>query len=174
MEDGADAQEEAPEDGPQLRDQVELHHFTQVGVVAGSMGLELEKKEKVRKCKLAPRFNQATFCMCFANPSTDVPVCLEILRLHTTKKGRAAALGCVGAAGRPRSSQQGVKQMCREAIVVFTDVCFCYILLHLGAISLNYKIAFRQINTICSTKICFNNFPKIHSRPCTREWCQPL
>lgn len=50
MEDGADAQEEAPEDGPQLWDQVKLHHFTQVGVVAGSMGLELE----VRKCKLAP------------------------------------------------------------------------------------------------------------------------
>lgn len=43
MEDGADAQEEAPEDGSQLRDQVELHHFTQVGVVAGSMGLELER-----------------------------------------------------------------------------------------------------------------------------------
>lgn len=41
VEDGADAQEEAPEDGPQLRDQVKLHHFTQVGVVAGSMGLEL-------------------------------------------------------------------------------------------------------------------------------------
>lgn len=48
MEDGADAQEEAPEDGPQLGDQVELHHLTQVGVVAGSMGLELEK-EKVRQ-----------------------------------------------------------------------------------------------------------------------------
>lgn len=44
MEDGADAQEEAPEDGPQLGDQVKLHHFTQVGVVAGGMGLELEKK----------------------------------------------------------------------------------------------------------------------------------
>lgn len=46
VEDGADAQEEAPEDGPQLGDQVKLHHFTQVGVVAGGMGLELEKKGK--------------------------------------------------------------------------------------------------------------------------------
>lgn len=46
MEDGADAQEKAPEDGPQLRDQVKLHHFTQVGVVAGSVGLELEKKDR--------------------------------------------------------------------------------------------------------------------------------
>lgn len=43
MEDGADTQEEASEDGSQLRDQVELHHFTQVGVVAGSMGLELKR-----------------------------------------------------------------------------------------------------------------------------------
>lgn len=43
MEDGADAQEEAPEDGPQLRDQVKLHHLTQVGVVAGSVRLELEQ-----------------------------------------------------------------------------------------------------------------------------------
>lgn len=46
VEDGADAQEEAPEDGPQLGDQVKLHHFTQVGVVAGGMGLKLEKKRK--------------------------------------------------------------------------------------------------------------------------------
>ena len=46
VEDGADAQEEAPEDGPQFRDQVELHHFTQLGVVAGSMGLELEIKNE--------------------------------------------------------------------------------------------------------------------------------
>lgn len=43
LEDGADAQEEASEDGPQLRDQVELHHLTQVGVVAGGVGLELEE-----------------------------------------------------------------------------------------------------------------------------------
>lgn len=43
VEDGADAQEEAPEDGPQLRDQVKLHHLTQVGVVAGSVRLELEQ-----------------------------------------------------------------------------------------------------------------------------------
>lgn len=46
VEDGADAQEETPEDGPQLGDQVKLHHFTQVGVVAGGMGLKLEKKRK--------------------------------------------------------------------------------------------------------------------------------
>lgn len=44
LEDGADAQEEAPEDGPQLRDQIELHHFTQVGVVTGSMGPELQDR----------------------------------------------------------------------------------------------------------------------------------
>lgn len=43
VEDGADAQEEAPEDGPQLWDQVKLHHLTQVGVVAGSVRLELEQ-----------------------------------------------------------------------------------------------------------------------------------
>jgi len=42
VEDGADAQEEAAEDGPQLWDQIELHHLTQVGVVAGGVGLELE------------------------------------------------------------------------------------------------------------------------------------
>lgn len=47
VEDWADSQEEAPEDGPQLRDQVELHHFTQVGVVAGSMGLELKKRRNM-------------------------------------------------------------------------------------------------------------------------------
>lgn len=41
VEDRADAQEEAPEDGSQLWDQVKLHHFTQVGVVARCMGLEL-------------------------------------------------------------------------------------------------------------------------------------
>lgn len=51
MEDGADAQEETPEDGPQLRDQVKLHHFTQMGVVARGMGLELEEKERVRTWK---------------------------------------------------------------------------------------------------------------------------
>lgn len=51
VEDRADAQEEAPENGPQLGDQVKLHHFTQLGVVAGRMGLELEKKEKMEKCK---------------------------------------------------------------------------------------------------------------------------
>ncbi len=49
VEDGADAQEEAPEDSPQLGDQVKLHHFTQVGVVAGSVGLELKKKTKQRR-----------------------------------------------------------------------------------------------------------------------------
>lgn len=43
VEDGANAQEEAPEDGPQLRDQVKLHHLTQVGVVAGRVRLELEQ-----------------------------------------------------------------------------------------------------------------------------------
>lgn len=41
VEDEADAQEEAPEDCSQLGDQVKLHHFTQLGVVAGGMGLEL-------------------------------------------------------------------------------------------------------------------------------------
>lgn len=46
VEDGADAQEEAPEDGPQLRDQVKLHHLTQVGVIAGSVRLELEQTEE--------------------------------------------------------------------------------------------------------------------------------
>lgn len=47
VEDGADAQEEAPEDGPQLRDQVKLHHFAQVGVVAGSVRLKLEQKRRI-------------------------------------------------------------------------------------------------------------------------------
>lgn len=56
MEDGTDAQEEAPEDGPQLGDQVILHHFTELGVVAGSMGLELEKREK-----LEPPFSQVKY-----------------------------------------------------------------------------------------------------------------
>lgn len=41
LEDCANTQEEASEDGPQLRDQIKLHHFTQVGVVTGSMGLKL-------------------------------------------------------------------------------------------------------------------------------------
>lgn len=49
VEDRADTQEEAPEHGPQLGDQVELHHFTQVVVVAGGMGLELEKRRN--KCE---------------------------------------------------------------------------------------------------------------------------
>lgn len=53
MEDRADAQEEAPENGPQLGDQVKLHHFTQVGVVAGGMGLELEKEERVEKMQMS-------------------------------------------------------------------------------------------------------------------------
>lgn len=53
VEDRADAQEEAPEDGPQLRDKVKLHHFTQVGVVAGGMGFELEKRQTVKKLKWA-------------------------------------------------------------------------------------------------------------------------
>lgn len=44
VEDGADAQEEAPEDGSQLGDQVELHHLTQVVVVARSVGLKLQEK----------------------------------------------------------------------------------------------------------------------------------
>lgn len=43
VEDRADSQEEAPEDGPQLRDQVKLHHFTQVVVITGGMGLKLER-----------------------------------------------------------------------------------------------------------------------------------
>lgn len=47
MEDGTDAQEETPEDGPQLGDQVILHHFTELRVVAGSVGLELERREKL-------------------------------------------------------------------------------------------------------------------------------
>lgn len=65
--------------------------------------------------------------------------------------------GSVGAAGRPQSSQQGVNLMCREAIFISTDV----ILLHSGAITRSYEIAFRQkkkTTTICSTKVCFNNF----------------
>lgn len=45
VEDQADAHEETSEDGSQLWDQVKLHHFTQVGVVAGCMGLELEQKK---------------------------------------------------------------------------------------------------------------------------------
>lgn len=45
VEDGTYAQEETPEDGPQLGDQVKLHHFTELGVVAGSVGLELKKQE---------------------------------------------------------------------------------------------------------------------------------
>lgn len=53
VEDRADAQEEAPEDGPQLRDKVKLHHFTEVGVVAGGMGFELEKSQTVKKLKWA-------------------------------------------------------------------------------------------------------------------------
>lgn len=38
VEDGTYAQEETPQDGPQLGDQVKLHHFTQLGVEAGSVG----------------------------------------------------------------------------------------------------------------------------------------
>lgn len=57
MEDGADAQEETPEDGSQLRDQVKLHHFTQVGVIAGCMRLKLEKRVETRKCELALGYN---------------------------------------------------------------------------------------------------------------------
>lgn len=49
MEDGADAQEEASEYGPQLRDQVELHHLTKVGVVAGGVWLELRGENKSEK-----------------------------------------------------------------------------------------------------------------------------
>ncbi|MEQ2214364.1 hypothetical protein XENOCAPTIV_002923, partial [Xenoophorus captivus] len=45
LEDGSDAQEEAPENGPQLRDQIKLHHFTQLGVVTGSMGLKLQRRK---------------------------------------------------------------------------------------------------------------------------------
>lgn len=33
MEDAANAQKEASEHSPQLWDQVELHHFTQMGVI---------------------------------------------------------------------------------------------------------------------------------------------
>lgn len=56
VEDGTDAQEKTPEDGPQLGDQVILHHFTELGVVAGSMGLELDNREK-----LAPPFSQVKY-----------------------------------------------------------------------------------------------------------------
>lgn len=58
----------------------------------------------------------------------------EILRIYNTEKGRAVAPGCVGAAGRPQSSQRGVKLMHREAIFVFTDV----FLLHFAAFKGNF------------------------------------
>lgn len=40
-EDGTDAQEETPEDGPQFRDQIKLHHFAKLRVVAGGVRLKL-------------------------------------------------------------------------------------------------------------------------------------
>lgn len=46
VEDRADSQEEASEYGPQLRDQVELHHLAKVGVVAGGVWLELKGENK--------------------------------------------------------------------------------------------------------------------------------
>lgn len=51
VEDGADAQEEAAEDGPKLWDQVELHHLTQVGVVAGGVGLKLDGRKQKMSCR---------------------------------------------------------------------------------------------------------------------------
>lgn len=60
VEDGADAQEEAAEDGPKLWDQVELHHLTQVGVVAGGVGLKLDgRKHKVSRHQRQPRPRQS-------------------------------------------------------------------------------------------------------------------
>lgn len=44
MEDETDAQEETPENGSQLGDQVKLHHFTELRVVTGSVRLELREK----------------------------------------------------------------------------------------------------------------------------------
>lgn len=67
MEDGTDAQEETPEDSPQLGDQIKLHHFTELRVVTGSMGLELERKEKIRKCQIAE-----VTCVCALTPANDV------------------------------------------------------------------------------------------------------
>lgn len=46
VEDGADSQEEASQHSAQLRDQVELHHLTQVRVVTGGVGLELSRGTK--------------------------------------------------------------------------------------------------------------------------------
>lgn len=61
VEDGADAQEEAAEDGPKLWDQVELHHLTQVGVVAGGVGLKLDgRKHKVSHHHRQPRPRQSS------------------------------------------------------------------------------------------------------------------
>lgn len=60
VEDGADPQEEAAEDGPKLWDQVELHHLTQVGVVAGGVGLKLDRrKHKVSRHHRQPWARQS-------------------------------------------------------------------------------------------------------------------
>lgn len=59
VEDGTDPQEETPEDSSQLGDEVKLHHFTQVGVVAGGMGLELEE-EDARRQKSNHQFHLVT------------------------------------------------------------------------------------------------------------------
>lgn len=70
VEDGADAQKEASEYGPQLRDQVKLHHLAKVGVVAGGVWLELHRRKQVRKkeirCKpLAGDCCCYRFCSCY-------------------------------------------------------------------------------------------------------------
>lgn len=44
VEDGTDAEEKSPQSSTELRNEVELHHLTQMVVVAGGMRLELREK----------------------------------------------------------------------------------------------------------------------------------
>lgn len=44
LENQSNAQEKLAQDGPQLRDQVELHDFTEQRVIAGRVSLELRRK----------------------------------------------------------------------------------------------------------------------------------
>lgn len=52
MEHQPDPQEELPQHGPQLRDQVKLHDLTQERVVAGGVRLELMGEDSHAKRKL--------------------------------------------------------------------------------------------------------------------------
>lgn len=57
VEHEADAQKELPQDGSQLRDQVELHDLTQQRVVTGCMGLELSTN--THTCTITSKYNAA-------------------------------------------------------------------------------------------------------------------